>query len=139
MSTSISLRINPEALSKPKGYSHISASEGIQVCVAGQVAIDKDGNTVGIGDFSAQAEQAFANVAIALESVGATFKSLLHLTIYCAESVRPQDLAHLGGPLKRRVEEGDPPPITLLFVSRLLNPDWLIEVQATAAVAEIKS
>jgi len=49
-----------------------------------------------IGDFSVQAEQAFANVAIALESVGATFKSLLHLTIYCAESVRPPRFSRIS-------------------------------------------
>jgi enamine deaminase RidA (YjgF/YER057c/UK114 family) len=46
---------------------------------------------------------------------------------------------HLGDPLKRRMEEAEPPPMTLVFVSQLLDPDWLIEVQATAVVDEIRS
>lgn len=137
--TSTSLRINPESLSKPNGYSHVAAGKGIHVSVAGQVAVDKDGNKVGTGNFGAQVEQVFANVEAALAAVGATFKSLLHLTIYCVGSVQPQDLVQLREPLKRRIEEGEPPPITLVFVSRLLDADWLVEVQANAAVDEIRS
>ena len=55
--------INPDAVSKPANYSHVVVSQpGRVVFISGQVAIDKDGNVVGAGDLSKQAEQVFQNL-----------------------------------------------------------------------------
>ena len=48
-------RINPSSLGQPGGYHHV-VKDGNTVYLAGQVARDKDGKTVGVGDAAAQAE-----------------------------------------------------------------------------------
>ncbi len=62
-------RSNPSALANPPGYSHV-VKDGKTIYVAGQLSRNSAGETVGEGNFSAQAEQAFKNVQAALESVG---------------------------------------------------------------------
>ena len=64
-------RTNPSRLGQPGGYHHV-VKDGKTVYLAGQVARDKDGKTVGVGDATAQAEQVFRNIQAALESVGST-------------------------------------------------------------------
>ena len=56
-------RSNPSALANPPGYSHV-VKDGTTLYVAGQVARNRDGVTVGVGDFTAQAEQ----VSLAIDS-----------------------------------------------------------------------
>ncbi len=61
--------INPTTLAKPTGYSHV-IKDGNMVYIAGQVARDRNGKTVGVGDAKAQAEQVFKNLEAALASCG---------------------------------------------------------------------
>ncbi len=124
----------PPRLATPRGYSHVVVSNGPLVHVAGQVAVDEIGATVGIGDFAAQAEHALNNVDLALQAAGSDFGSVATLTIYCVASVSPTRLAALRDPLRRRLTAGKLPAITLLFVHALMDPDWLIEIQATAII-----
>ena len=64
---------NPETVSKPGAYTHVVEATGSRlVFIAGQVALDKDGNVVGAGDLGAQAEQVFKNLQACLSSVGAS-------------------------------------------------------------------
>lgn len=58
-------RSNPSALANPPGYSHV-VKDGTTIYVAGQLARNNKGETVGEGNFAAQAEQAFKNVQAAL-------------------------------------------------------------------------
>ena len=63
--------LNPEGLSKPDMYRQVAVATGSRlVFIAGQVARDADGSPVGAGDLAAQTEQAFRNVAIAVEAAG---------------------------------------------------------------------
>ncbi len=128
--------LQPSGLATPRGYSHVVVSKGPLVHVAGQVAVDEVGATVGIGDFAAQAEQALNNVELALQAAGSDFGSVATLTLYCASSVDPSRLAALRDPLRRRLTAGKLPAITLLFVHALMDPDWLIEIQATAIIKD---
>ena len=60
-------RINPPELGSPPGYSQIvEVTAGRIIFIAGQTALDRDGNVVGRNDFAAQAEQVFRNLTIAL-------------------------------------------------------------------------
>ena len=74
-------RSNPSALANPPGYSHV-VKDGTTVYVAGQVARNSNGITVGVGDFSAQAEQVFKNVQAALESVGTDMSHIMKLNVF---------------------------------------------------------
>ena len=71
-------RINPPELGTPPGYSQIvEVTAGRIIFIAGQTALDRDGNVVGRKDFAAQAEQVFRNLTIALEASQCTPANLV--------------------------------------------------------------
>src|SRR5215471_16416823 len=75
--------LNPSSLSTPTGYSHVvEVNSGRTIYIAGQVALDKSGNVVGKGDFTAQATQVFENLKSALAAGGATFDHLVKVTTF---------------------------------------------------------
>ena len=129
---------NPPELHKPFGYSHVAEITGGKlVYIAGQVALDPAGNLIGKDDFGAQARQVFANLKSALAAAGASFHDVIKLNYYCADSV---DLA-VQLPVVREIRDtfintAAPPASTFVVVRRLVRPEWLIEVEAVAAVPE---
>jgi enamine deaminase RidA (YjgF/YER057c/UK114 family) len=128
---------NPTTLPAPGGrYSHVSrVSAGELLFIAGQVALDADGNLVGEGDFKAQVEATFQNLRLALESQGCGFADVARFTTYLVHS---QDITTFH---EVRMElfqtlypEGRPPPNTLVIIDRLVSEDLLIEIEAIAAI-----
>jgi enamine deaminase RidA (YjgF/YER057c/UK114 family) len=76
-------RINPPELGAPPGYSQIvDVRAGRMIFIAGQTALDRDGELVGKNDFAAQADQVFRNLGAALQSVGCTASDLVKLTVF---------------------------------------------------------
>ena len=129
--------LNPDGLGKPLGqYSHITRVKASEfLFIAGQVATDNSGKPIGVNDFDAQCRQVFANIEAGLKSQGAGFANIVEFTTYLVHS---QDIANF-----RRVrEELFPtmfpthryPPNTLLVVDRLVQEDFLIEIETTAAL-----
>src|SRR3954451_22489601 len=79
-------RINPPELGTPPGYSQIvTVNAGRIIFIAGQTAIDRDGNVIGKDDFAAQAVQVFRNLAIALQASGCTAANLVKLTVFLTD------------------------------------------------------
>src|SRR3954467_5850579 len=79
-------RINPPGLGTPPGYSQIvDVSAGRIIFIAGQTALDADGNLTGKGDFAAQAVQVFRNLGIALQAAGCTASHLVKLTVFLTD------------------------------------------------------
>src|SRR5262249_6321231 len=79
--------VNPPALAKPPGYTHVVEvpAGGRTVYVAGQVAWDAAGQLVGPNDFAAQAEQVFKNLDAALKDRGGSLASIVKWTIYVVD------------------------------------------------------
>ena len=126
---------NPAAMHKPNGYSHVAEIlNGKMVYIAGQVALNKDGQLAGKDDFGAQVQQVFANLSEALKSAGGSFADVVKMNYFCVERVDKSELALLRSTRDRYVNTQAPPVSTLVFVSSLVNPDWLIEVEAVAVV-----
>ncbi|UGT57185.1 RidA family protein [Nocardia asteroides] len=129
--------INPDGLPKPEVYRQMAVATGsCMVFLAGQVARDADGNPVGAGDFAAQVEQAYLNVATALAAVGGSFDDVAKLTIYVVDW-NADKFPLLGeGVARAAAKLGVDPvkPITLLGVAALGEPDLLVEVEATAVL-----
>ncbi|MFE0136978.1 RidA family protein [Streptomyces sp. NPDC059037] len=129
--------VNPEGLPKPEVYRQLSVATGSKlVFLAGQVARDADGRPVGDGDFAAQVEQCYLNVATALAGIGGSFDDVAKLTIYVVDW-RPEKMPLLGEGVGRAAAKlGIDPvkPITLLGVAALGEPDLLVEVEATAVI-----
>ncbi|HMG44942.1 MAG TPA: RidA family protein [Acidimicrobiales bacterium] len=129
--------LNPDGLPKPDVYRQVAVASGSRtVFIAGQVARDADGQPVGPGDLAAQVEQAFVNVATAVEAAGGTFADVGKLTIYVVDWTGDK-MAALGEGIGRAAARAnvDPlRPITLLGVAALAEPDLLVEVEATAVL-----
>lgn len=127
---------NPETMAKPTaGYSHVAeVSDGKLIYIAGQVAIDRSGNLVGKDDFRAQVQQVFLNLKSAVEASGGTFHDVIKLNYYCAESVDPSMVPVVREIRDNYVNTANPPVSTFIVVKRLVRPEWLIEVEAVAAV-----
>jgi enamine deaminase RidA (YjgF/YER057c/UK114 family) len=127
---------NPEGMAKPVStYSHVAeVTGGKLVFVAGQVALDVDGKLVGRGDFRAQAEQAMKNVRRAVEAAGGTMSSVVKTNYYVAEAVDAKDMPALREVRDQYIDTKSPPTSTLVVVKRLASPDYLIEVEAVAAI-----
>ncbi|MBT2898825.1 RidA family protein [Streptomyces sp. McG3] len=129
--------VNPEGLPKPEVYRQLSVATGSKlVFLAGQVARDADGRPVGEGDFAAQVEQCYLNIATALAGIGGSFEDVAKLTVYVVDW-SPEKMPLLGEGVSRAAAKlGIDPvkPITLLGVAALGEPDLLVEVEATAVI-----
>jgi enamine deaminase RidA (YjgF/YER057c/UK114 family) len=128
-------RLNPPELGTPPGYSQIVDVRASRIIfIAGQTAVDRHGALVGKNDFPAQAEQVFRNLSTALLSVGCTASNLAKLTVFL------RDMGHLSAyrEVRNRFFASVTPPaapaVTLIEVSKLYGPDFLIEIEAVAAI-----
>ena len=126
--------LNPEGLHKNPAYSQAVVTTGDvkTVYVGGQNAVDVSGEVIGKGDIKAQAEQIFKNLERALAGGGARLDQVIKWNIYVLEGQPPQPAFEVF----QRVwgNRPNPPLITLLFVSGLAHPDYLMEIDAVAVV-----
>jgi enamine deaminase RidA (YjgF/YER057c/UK114 family) len=128
--------INPAELCPTFGWTHVVvASAGKTIHISGQVGIDAKGQVVGKGDLRRQTEQAFENIRLALAAAGATFKDVVNTRLYVV-GLRPEHVPVIREIRSRFVDPAHPPASTLVGVSALVGPDWLIEIEATAHLAE---
>jgi len=126
---------SPATLPPPTGYSHVAkVNKGTLVFIAGQVSSDASGKLVGEGDLEAQAERVFANVKLAVEAAGASMADIVKMNTYIVASVDPADVPKMRAVRGRYFGSGTPPASTLVYVSRLAQPGWLIEVEVVAAI-----
>lgn len=126
---------SPSALPPPVGYSHVvKVNKGTLVYVAGQVPSDASGKVVGEGDFETQVEQVFKNLKLALEAAGATMADIVKMNTYLAAEVGQDEVPKLRAIRERHLNTARPPASTLVVVSRLARPGWLVEIEVVAAI-----
>ena len=129
--------ISPKTLIPPAGYSHIAkVNRGTIVYLAGQVSSDASGKLIGEGNFEAQVEQVFRNLKIAVEAAEGTMADIVKLNIYLVAAVDQAEVPKLRAIRNRYVNVENPPASTLVVVSRLARPGWLIEIEAVAALED---
>jgi enamine deaminase RidA (YjgF/YER057c/UK114 family) len=128
---------NPSTIHKPFGYSHVAEiTSGKLIYLSGQVALDLHGHIVGRDDFEAQLRQVFANIKAALNAVGADFNDVIKLNYFCAESVDLEAYLPTLRTIRDSVVNTEAPPTsTLVVISRLARPEFLVEVEAIAVTA----
>lgn len=129
--------VNPADLPEIDVYRQVSVASGTRlVFVAGQVAWDADGATVGEGDLAAQVEQCYVNVGTALAAAGATFADVAKLNVHVVDWTPDKMPLLLAGIDRASARLGVTPaaPATLLGVAALDVPEHLVEVEATAVV-----
>ena len=123
-------RIQPHGLQGSPLFTHVIKA-GNTVYVAGQVAMDQDGQIVGRGDVTAQATQVFENLQIALAAAGTNLSHLVRITIYATDAgfrdpIRDVRCRYLGSP--------DPVTSTFVVVAGLARPELLVEIDAIAVL-----
>lgn len=123
-------RIQPQGLKNFPLFTHVIKT-GNTIYIAGQVALDQDGQLVGRGDVTAQATQVFENLKKALAAAGAEFSNLVKITVYATDAGFLQEIAAV-----RRQYLGSPDPVTSTFivVSGLALPGLLLEIDGIAVL-----
>jgi enamine deaminase RidA (YjgF/YER057c/UK114 family) len=126
-------RVNPESLAKPSGFSHAVVARGTTVHLAGQTGTDTSGAIVP-GGVVAQFEQALSNLLAALTAAGGTADGLASLTIYIVDMNDYRAHARELGEVWRRLVGTDYPASAGIGVTRLWDPDALVELQGYAVL-----
>src|SRR5262245_15518445 len=126
--------LNPSSLCPTFGWTHVvTVSGGKTIYISGQVGINEKGEVVGKGDLKRQTEQAFENIRLALAAAGANYRHVVKTNLYVV-GLRPEHIPIIREVRSRYVWREHPPSSTLVGVSALVGPDWLIEIEAVAAV-----
>jgi 2-iminobutanoate/2-iminopropanoate deaminase len=127
--------INPNNLfpSLPYGFSQVVIATGRKmVFVSGQTAWDTQKNIVGGDSVLEQARQAFRNLEKAMEAAGGTLKDIVALRIYVVDY--QAECGTAVGIVLREFFSENPPASTWIGVSALADPEFLIEIEATAVL-----
>ena len=126
----------PDNIAAPVGpYSHsysISVAGARIIFTSGQCGVDSDGNVVGDNDMYAQTRQTLLNIEEVLKANGASFDDVIKTTTYVTDISRRADVSRaradfLPDPL---------PTSTFIEVSNLVEPDYLVEIEVIAVIAE---
>lgn len=126
------------AINQSLALTFPAMSQGVRVgdllFLAGQVALDEQGNLIGEGDPRRQAEQIFVNIDALARLAGGSVRDVVRLTCYLSDrSAYPayaQVKASIFGPGVQT-----PPAGTAVVVSELLDARFLLEVEATLVIS----
>ena len=105
---------------------------GSIVTIAGTAPLGPDGRTVGRGDAAAQARRCLEIIAAALERAGASLRHVVRTRILLTRIDDWQAVAAVHAEFFREIR----PANTIMEVSRFIDPDWLLEIEADAVVDE---
>jgi enamine deaminase RidA (YjgF/YER057c/UK114 family) len=126
-----------EKFSAPGLFDPATYSQGIKVTQAqtilflsGQVAYTADGSPAFRGDFKAQARGAYEAIRALVESQGGTMNSIVKITTYVTDMHYRVDLS----PIREEFFGKKGPASTLVEISALAHPDWMIEIEAIAVI-----
>jgi enamine deaminase RidA (YjgF/YER057c/UK114 family) len=106
-------------------------SKGVMVFVSGMTARRPDGTIAGIGDVEAQTRQVCENIKSALEAAGGAMEDVCRVDVY---------LRNIGdrervNKVRRQFFPSPPPASTLVEVSKLASPEFLVEISAIAVIS----
>ncbi len=126
-------RLNPDTVYKPnKGiYTQVIKASGTQVHVAGLVPWTVDNELVGKDDVAAQVGQILANVENSLAAAGAAKSDVVRINVYTVDVAR---YIAEGAPVLIAFFGDTKPVSTTVEVSKLVHPDWLVEIEVTAVI-----
>lgn len=126
-------RLNPDTVYKPnKGiYTQVIKASGTQVHVAGLVPWTVGNELVGKDDVAAQVGQILTNVENSLAAAGAAKSDVVRINVYTVDVAR---YIAEGAPVLIEFFGDTKPVSTTVEVSKLVHPDWLVEIEVTAVI-----
>lgn len=115
----------------PTGFSR-ARRIGNLIAVAGTAPIGPDGRTVGLGDPYLQAKRCLEIIGKALNDLGAESENVIRTRVYLKDASRWEPVARAHGEYFGGVR----PACTFVEVSRFIEEDWLVEIEADAVLSE---
>lgn len=125
------VRSNPDGMTASPRYSHLVRFDRM-LFIAGQVALDAEGNVVGSDDMQSQVRQVMKNLETVLASVGADFSDVVKVNIFTTDIERFRE----AGDIYSSYIDGNAPASTLVQIDRLARPVFLVEIEAIAIAPE---
>ena len=123
--------VEVEGVAPPAGhFSHGIIASGRFLFVAGQTALDEKGELVGGDDAAAQADQVLTNLQRVIEAAGGRMADVARTTLYLT---RLEDRGPVGE-VRREFFPAPAPANTLLVVSSLASPNFLVEIDAIVPI-----
>ena len=98
--------------------------------LSGQAAYTAEGGVACRGDFNGQARRAYGAIKALVESQGGTMANVIKITTYVTDMGCRVDLA----PIREEYFGKNGPASTMVQISALAHPDWLIEIEAIAVL-----
>lgn len=131
-------RLNPEALARPNGFSHVTIAPADRlVHISGQVAYDSSGKVVGVADLATQTRQVMMNLGTALASAGSGFSQVVKLTFFVRD-ISVEAIATIRAVRSEFLDPAALPASTMVGVAGLALPDLLLEVEAVAVINAVQ-
>lgn len=125
-------RISSGSPYEPKVGISRAVRAGSIITVAGTAPLGPDGRTVGQGDAAAQARRCLEIIAAALDGAGASLQHVVRTRILLTRIDDWQAVASVHGEFFREIR----PANTVMQVSRFIDPEWLVEIEADAVLDE---
>ncbi|HUG11436.1 MAG TPA: RidA family protein [Opitutaceae bacterium] len=126
------LNISSGSPFEPKiGFSR-AVRVGAIVAVSGTAPIGPDGKTVCVGDAAGQTRRCLEVIAAALEKAGASMSDVVRTRTFLTRIEDWEAVGMVHGEFFRDIR----PASTVVQVSRFINPDWLVELEADAVISE---
>ena len=129
-------QITSENIRQPSGhFSQAIAVEarGRFVFISGMTARRPDGSIAGIGDIEAQTRQVCENIKAAVEAAGGTLDDVCRVDVY-VRNMEHFDAIHK---VRREYFKAPAPASTMVEVTKMVSPDYLIEINAIAVVPDV--
>lgn len=111
------------------GYSR-AVKVGNMVEVTGTVAVDDSGNLVGAGDAYAQTKFILEKIAAVLQRAGSNMSQVVRTRLFVTDISCWEEYGRAHGEVFREIK----PCTTMVEVSKLISPEYLIEIEATAII-----
>jgi len=122
----------PAGVAPGNGYSQVVSGTGRLIAISGQIALDEHGELVGRDDPAAQARQIFVNLQRCLAAAGAGFDDVLKFTYFVTDVA---DLPAIRRARDEVINTAQPPASTAVQVAALVAPEFRMEIEALAMVA----
>ena len=126
-------QLTSDELAVPNGHfaqATVAQARGRLVFVSGMTARTKDGSVAGVGDVTEQTHQVCRNLRAAVEAAGGTLDDVVRVDVY-VRNMEDFDAIHA---VRRQYFTGVAPASTMVEVSKFVNKDYLIEINAIAVV-----
>ncbi len=126
--------LHPRGWPRPRGYSYGAEAEGRMIFVAGQIGTDETGRFVG-PDLVSQVERALENIVTVLSQAGGEPADVVRMTWFVTDIEEYRRTQRELGVVYRRVMGTHYPPMTLVAINALVEPEARVEIETTAVVS----